>query len=132
MCTLIYGHIWYGAYRQVHGFRPYDSENDKPNEELILKYDKNTKFINTVKAQDARIFDYLFAILKKRTPDVKKENEQTKKYYENYKDHTVGQFFKDFLEKFDDRCGAFSLFYEKFSEKIGIHDFHRETFYLDL
>jgi hypothetical protein len=127
MHTLIDGHTWYGKY----GFRPYDSKGDKLNIEANQFYEENIKIVQNKKIRDTIAFQRLYEIY---TDIISKEYADKQKpiIYSLFKNHTIGNFFKDMLTNFQGSCFIFSMLYRKFAKATGITDFDGKMFFRDI
>ena len=116
MLTLLTGDTWYSKY----GFKPVD-------EKLKIKYDNNKKIMNTVTLNDIDLIKYL-----KMSKLDKKVINKSKQYIETHKSLLVKDYLSRFLKEYDKTCEYFFDFYEQLSNDLGLYNFHRRTFELDI
>lgn len=127
MHTLMLGNTWYGKY----GFRPYDPYLDIEDAEDAEMYDLNHKIVKRTIVKNTNLFNYLYKVI--RTQKSKTDAKAiVDKYYDLYKDYTIGQFFRMFLAKYDDSCSMLSAFYKRYAFNQNIWNPHNSSFYLDI
>ena len=122
MLFLLNGNTWYGKY----GFRPIDNATYKYNKNLNKQYNNNQTIINNITIKEANIIKYI-----KLT---KNENviNATKKIFKKNENMLLKIFLEKFLKEYDSTCYYFYLFYEKLYIDIGLINFHRLLFGLDI
>lgn len=137
--TLSRGTTWY----MRHDFIPLNSNKDNlTTEDLYKKALKNKYIVKNILLKDTQFYMYLYSsilenICNKNQNNIQKCIEQTeekvKYYFEKYNviynDKPIIYFFKNELENFHEHCGNLSNFYKKYSESIGLYNFHQVTFY---
>lgn len=128
LSTLINRHTWYGKY----GFRPYESLSHKPDKILLKHYNKNIKIMKTTIIKDTTLPKHLLKMIKDNETNKEKIKETFKKFYTEYSELHVYEYFEIFINTFDLNCKLLSTFYKEFSYDIGLYDFHGKSFYLDI
>jgi hypothetical protein len=136
MHTLLFGDTWYGKY----GFRPYEPYKNIPDDTLNDFYKKNKLIVEKTLVRDTNLFEYIRRVVRKKVNGSKEQDELLletermwmEKYYENFKDYTIGRFFKTYLNDFQETCKHFSEFYIEYAHDCGIYNFYGESFYLDI
>jgi hypothetical protein len=116
MLTLLTGDTWYSKY----GFKPVDKK-------LKIKYENNKKIMNTVILNDIDLIKYL-----KMTKLDKSVIEKSRQYIEKHKLLLVKNYLSKFLKQYDKTCEYFFDFYYHLSDDLGLYNFHRRTFELDI
>jgi hypothetical protein len=122
MLILLTGNTWYGKY----GFRPINNNNYEYNKILNEKYNNNQLIIDNITIKQANILYY-----------IKMTNDATiifasQKIFETNENLLLKDFLKKFLRNYDNTCYFFSLFYEQLYSDLGLENFHRLLFGLDI
>lgn len=124
---LTIGETWYGKY----GFIPFDPIIKQPNIDILVDYKTNQKLVKLVKVKYTQLKKYLKMASTK--PHLKKYNEKIiNDIFEVYNDRTVQDFFKDFINKYDERCDMFNEIYKQIMNEIGIVDLYNKVYYKPL
>ena len=122
MLMLLNGNTWYGKY----GFRPIKVNNYEYNKILIKKYNNNQLIINKITIKEANILKYIKM----------KKNKEVINYFEiiYYKNENMllKDFLQKFLKEFDKTCYYFYKFYEELYYDIGLENFYKLFFGLDI
>jgi hypothetical protein len=122
MLMLLNGDTWYRKY----GFRPIYSNNYDYNKILIKKYKNNQLIINKITIKESNIMKYI-----KKT-----NNEQlikaVKKVLETNETMLLKDFLQNILTVFDSNCYYFYIFYEQLYVDIGLENFHKLLFGLNI
>ena len=126
MYTLLHGDTWYGKY----GFVPCDPNTSKEDKILMKQYEKNRKIVTTVKIKDTPLFEYIKSLLKKKYKTGYER--KYKNFKKNTKDMIISDFFKLYLNKYEDSCDDFYKFYRGFASDMGIANFDQMSFVLNL
>lgn len=124
MVILLTGHTWYGSYN----FRPYSIKTNKLklDEFLNTKYENNIEIMNTITISDTNILKYIKLTNKKSIiRDVEKLLEKNPNYL-------LKDFIKSFIHNYDKTCKYFNIFYEELFDDIGLYNFYKNIFGLQL
>jgi hypothetical protein len=116
MLILLTGETWYGKY----GFRPVDDI-------LVKYYDNNKKIMDTITLKDIDLLKYL-----KMTKLNKKIIKNSKKFIINHQNLLLKEYLNKFLKEYDNTCEYFYDFYFTLFIDLGLYDFHKRTFELNL
>jgi hypothetical protein len=116
MLILLSGHTWYGKY----GFRPYKDNYD------IKRYEKNIEIMNNITITDANILDYI-----KLTKN-KNLIKSTKRLLKEQPNFLLTQYLSNLLYNYDETCEYFYIFYKELFNDIGLYNFHKYVFILEL
>ena len=122
MLMLLNGNTWYGSY----GFRPIYINNYDYNKILIKKYNDNQLIINKITIKEANILKY---IKMTKNDEIMKAVE---KIYEKNEDMLLKIFLQKFLKEFDSTCYYFYKFYEQLYNDIGLENFYKLFFGLNI
>lgn len=130
MHFLLNGNTWYGKY----GFRPYDPIKNKMSKEDNIEYEKNQEIIKRIKLRDV---PYLKQMIIDAYNFLKPKNLHLENILYIYdkmqsKNELLSNFLKVFLKRYNKTCGLFSNFYEELYKKMGMYDFYKKSFCLDL
>jgi len=145
MMILLSGHTWYGnSYNlcecprnKIHsefclygkyGFRPYDLKTSKLELDTRLnkKYEKNIKIMNTITISEANILQYI------KLTNKESIIKDVEKLLEKHPTYLLKDFIKSFIHNYDNTCKYFNKFYEKLFDDIGLYNFYKNTFGLEL
>jgi hypothetical protein len=113
---------WYRKY----GFRPIDNTTYEYNKILNEQYNNNQLIVNNITIKEANILKYV-----KLTKDENVIN-ISKKIFEKNENMLLKIFLEKFLKDYDKTCYYFYLFYEKLYSDIGLINFHRLLFGLNI
>jgi hypothetical protein len=116
MLILLSGHTWYGKY----GFRPYKDNYD------INRYEKNIEIMNNITISDANILKYIK--LTKNNDLIK----STKRLLKEQPDFLLKKYLSNLLSHYNETCNYFYLFYNELFNDIGLYNFHKYVFILEL
>ena len=116
MLILLSGHTWYGKY----GFRPYKYNYD------INRYEKNIEIMNNITISDANILKYIK--LTKNNDLIK----STKRLLKEQPEFLLKKYLSNLLFYYNETCNYFYLFYNELFNDIGLYNFHKYVFILEL
>jgi len=108
---LVYGYTFFEKY----GFKP---EKDYDTKKYNMNLIKKTKVKNTT------LFKYLFKFY------CNNDNIKWTEIYNEFSELFIDDFFKLFIEKYDNNCYIISKFYNNFSDDINLCDYTNSQFYL--
>lgn len=99
-----------------------------------IEYEKNQEIIKRIKLRDV---PYLKQMIIDAYNFLKPKNLHLENILYIYdkmqsKNELLSNFLKVFLKRYNKTCGLFSNFYEELYKKMGMYDFYKKSFYLDL
>jgi hypothetical protein len=135
LTTLKKGHTWYGMF----GFRPFDDQEQKPDNRGLRYYKQNYDKMQTLKLKDNMfIINMILSVEKKYNYNILNKT-IIKQIINNNNDILVKDFIndilvKDFIQKIleiDKFCVIFEKIYIDILRELKLHNFRGELFYLD-
>lgn len=125
LCTLLYGHTWYGK----HGFRPTSKQEDKIN--ILDVYNKNTKIARFTKVPAIKTLrKYIDDFYHHKKMFGTEEHNNMIKIYNMHVLSYIGGYIKYLLN--NEHCEFVKYIYEKIFHDIGCVDTTDRLFYLDV
>lgn len=121
------GDTWYGKY----GFTPFDPVTKQPNYDVLVDYKLNQKLVKIIKVKHTQIYQYVKKASYK--PQFKNfTNQIINKIFDAYNERTIQDFFKDFINNYDERCDIFNEIYKDVMSEIGMVDLYNKVYYRPL
>ena len=118
------GDIWYGRY----GFIPFDPNTKQMDIDGMVNYKLNQKLVKLVKVKHIDMYNYF--IKASHQKNFKKYNEKIiNGIVDAYKDRSIQDFFKDFINKYDERCDMFNAIYKDVMDEIGMVDLYGKVYF---
>ncbi len=126
LTTLKYGHTWYGLF----GFKPFDSQENKPDKRGMSEYVNNYNIMNTIKLKDIVFIIRMILDIENKY----KYNIINKDIIKQILDNNNEILVKDFIQKIlkiDKFCVIFEKIYNEILRELKLRNFRGELFYLD-
>jgi len=129
MYFLLNGNTWYGKY----GFRPYNDTKNDLDKVKYKRYIKSQDIISKIKVKDVKD---LKKMLINAYNETKNKNEmnltEILKIVDKMKNDLLKNFIHVFLIHYDKTCEMFGNFYMDLYDEIGLYDFYKNSFYLEI
>lgn len=126
LTTLKKGHTWYGMF----GFRPFDDQEQKPDNRGLRYYKQNYDKMQTLKLKDNMfIINMILSVEKKYNYNILNKT-IIKQIINNNNDILVKNFIQKILV-IDKFCVIFEKIYIDILRELKLHNFRGELFYLD-
>ncbi len=123
----MYGNTWYGKY----GFLPYDKVYQKPDKDKIKIYKKNQDIIKKTKVKDVQLLKYMrAAIINQNIKGV--DLDTLEKSINKLQDKPLSIVIRGLIETNNVFCCVFAYVSKKLYAELGLYDFYKSDFYLDI
>lgn len=131
---LLYGDTWYGKY----GFRPYDVNGERPNDNKIKIYEKNQNILANTKVKDINLSRYIRDAINMIHKENKHKNiidinvKMLDKQFEKSKNEPLSKMLKAIMYNYDKYCCLFNHIGPMIYQRLKLTDFYTDNFYLDI
>lgn len=125
---LIWGETWYGKY----GFKPYDTNSNKEDEDMIAKYRINQHIVEKTYIKETNIKKILEQTIKKYNLEKYVSLKKMMDICDKYMEKTIMTFFRHLMDSrlYKNTCVLFFYSYKKIMDSLKMYNLHGISYYL--